>query len=154
MSLVELLVGLALASIVAAIVMTGSVAVATHVRMGLAQARTAERLADAFAAIEADVRGRRDAWRCLFAWRCHPRLLPAGVEPVRWTVDNGLRRCRLQCEVVLDGIVGLDVLADVADADGVRRRRVDEGVPSDARLIEVRLRTRTGRLHSRVIGIP
>ncbi|WP_291780614.1 hypothetical protein [Luteibacter sp.] len=95
MTLVELLVGLAVASLVAIIVMTGLSAMGATHRRGLAARRSDDEAWLALAAIAADK-------ECRDTTTCHKR----------WRVDDGLAYCREHCQPYTNGVASLDVLTD------------------------------------------
>lgn len=95
MTLIELLMGLALASLVAIIVMTGLSAMGGTHRRGLAARRSDDEAWLALAAIAAD-------GKCRDTTTCHQR----------WRVDDGLEYCRKHCQPHTNGVASLDVLTD------------------------------------------
>jgi prepilin-type N-terminal cleavage/methylation domain-containing protein len=160
MTLIELLVGLAVASLVAVVVTTGLGA------MGMAMQKHARMLATrdaawmALDAMVADLR-RAATWRvCSEARECDAReerrsayrvpMLLAG--DVDWLVQDGLRRCMKQCDVFIEGVVAMVVSAEVERRDGtLQRTRFHQHHGTSPRTIEVALTMSDGRIFSRVV---
>jgi hypothetical protein len=156
MSLVELMVGLAIASIVAAVVMAGAAATATQVRRELAAARLAEGPRDVLAAMLADVR-RDPAWSaCLTTVRCPAYVGRSyGVALVAnthaWAIhDGGLRVCSKEhCELALGGVTALQVWVDAEEGGFVRRDEISHAPEGRLRRVEIRIWLTDGSRRSR-----
>jgi hypothetical protein len=155
MSLVELLVGLAVGSIVAVGAMAAAAAGAAHVRSVLASIRTEAGPADALNAMLADVR-RDPAWvACRVAacpgglGRSHGIALVAGGHA--WAVHDGrLRICwHSHCEVALRGVSAMQVFVDRRDGERVHRVEAPRGAAGVPRRVEIRLWLADGTRRSR-----
>lgn len=159
-SLVELLVSLAVAGMVAAVVATGAGAAGMAARRHLdrVQHEDAARMA---LAVLADDLAASSQWRaCTEARDCN---LTARHRPYRsyllhtdtadWLVGDGLRRCVTRCDSLVDGILRLEVTADLpADAGKVRRVPLLQWHEDSARLLEVAVVLADGRRLSRVVA--
>jgi prepilin-type N-terminal cleavage/methylation domain-containing protein len=159
-TLVELLVALAIASIVAAVVLTGCVAASVHVRRAVAmQAGVATD--DALVAMLSAVR-HDPSWAACRAGRCgahtgegHGVALVAGGHA--WVVGDGLLFCTARrCEVVAAEAVALQVLVEhVANDAGPAGRGEHRGrAPPRPALVEVVLWLRDGSQRSRLAWLP
>jgi prepilin-type N-terminal cleavage/methylation domain-containing protein len=161
MTLVELIVGLAVASTVAAVVLVGSAAIATQVRRGFASSEAAATADAVLAAMLADVRRDRGWSTCLPARGCpvyvggaYGMALVVGQQRA-WTIQDGLRLCAgKHCERVFEDATALQVLVDIEVDDGIRRDEARRGDASRARLVELRLSLRDGTSRSRWAWIP
>ncbi|WP_170207548.1 prepilin-type N-terminal cleavage/methylation domain-containing protein [Luteibacter pinisoli] len=161
MTLVELVVGLAVASTVAAVVLVGSAAVATQVRRGFASSGATESADAALAAMLADVRRDGEWSTCLPARGCpvyvggaYGMALVVGRQRA-WTIQDGLRLCAgRHCERVFEGATALQVLVDTDVDGGIRHDEARRGDASRARLVELRLSLRDGTSRSRWAWIP
>jgi len=162
-TLIELLTGLAVAAIVAAIALV-SLSMA-----GIAAARHAARIRSddgawmALAAIARDVDTAR-AWKgCDESIACTAAtshrgpaalVILIGKQEVSWFSENGaLVRCDAVCDRYLTGVARASFLADIPKAGvGMRRTWLAEAHTSAATTIEVRLAMTSGRSFSRVVG--
>lgn len=158
MSLVELLVGLAVAGIVAAIAITSLSMVGLRVVRQRVAVRADEAVWMAQAAIAHDLRKSKHWAGCVEALGCSnhaayegtPALVLDGAE---WLAADGLRRCSdKRCDVYLDGIVGVEFVADIPVAEGIVRRAWFAEADDDAIALEVVLWTRDGQRYSRTTG--
>jgi prepilin-type N-terminal cleavage/methylation domain-containing protein len=159
-SLVELLVSLAVGAIVAAVVATGAAAagMAAQRHLDRVQREDAARMA---LAVLADDLSASSQWRaCTEARDCN---LTARHRPYRsyllhtdvadWLVGNGLRRCVTRCDSLVDGIVRLEVTADLpAGAGKVHRVPFLQWHEDSARLLEVAIVLADGTRFSRVVA--
>lgn len=156
MTLVELLVGLAVAAIVAAVAMTGLSV------MGLAvlRQRTATRMEDAawlaHAAIARDLCASSQWKGCIEARGCTTQTVHGGtpalvLEHAEWFVDGGLWRCEgLDCQTYLDGIAGAEFIASLRGGGGALRHVPFAPIHGNgASALEVVLWTMDGRRYSR-----
>jgi prepilin-type N-terminal cleavage/methylation domain-containing protein len=159
MTLVELVVGLAIAAIVAAGVMAGAAAIARQVQRDLAAARAGADTADVLEAILADVRS-DPAWvacrvaRCpAYLGRSHGTALWANGHA--WAVhDGGLRICwQSHCELALRGVSAMQVFVDRRDGLRVHRVEAPSRVPGVTRRVEVRLWLADGSRRSRSASV-
>lgn len=159
-SLVELLVSLAVAGVVSAVVATGAGAAGLASRRHLERVRheDAARLA---LAVLADDLAASSQWRacteardCTVTARHRPfRSYLLHTDAADWLVGHGLRRCVTRCEAWVDGIVRLEVTADLPDAEGrVRRLPLLQRHGDTARLLEVTVVLADGRRFSRVVA--
>lgn len=155
MTLVELLAGLAIGSIVAAGAVAGAAAVASRVRADLASARAYAGPADALEAMLADVRS-DPAWLACSVPACPGKLGRShGVALVAnehaWAVhDGGLRLCwQSHCEVALRGVSAMQVFVDRHDGGRVHRIEVPQRAAGNVRRIEIRLWLVDGTSRSR-----
>lgn len=158
MTLIELLVGLAVAGMVAAIAMTSL----SVLGLAVVRQRSAMRMHDAVwlaqAAIARELGG-SPRWKgCVEARGCSAHMVPAGtpalvLEHTQWLVHDGLRRCHMLCDLYLEGITGIEFIADVPRDDGnVSRKFFAEGHGDKPRALEIVLWTFDGRRHSRTTG--
>jgi prepilin-type N-terminal cleavage/methylation domain-containing protein len=161
MSLVELLVGLAVAAMVAAIATTGLSMMGLSVVRHRAALRTDDALWLAQAAIARDMRASTHWKGCIAARGCSRQASHVGMpvlvlEGAEWFADSGLWRCdrkREHCDKYLDGISGVEFMAYVTDADGVTRRETFvEEHSNTATAVEVVLWTTDGGRYSRTTG--
>lgn len=159
-SLVELLSALAVAGLVASVV---AIALGTAGRVTRRHVRAIERddSARLALAVLADDLAESTTWGvCTDARDCP---LTAGHHPYRsyvlhtdaadWLVGDGLRRCAGICKVLVDDVVRLDVMGDLADARGiVRRVPLLQWHGNTARLLEVSIWFADGTRFSRVVA--
>lgn len=160
-SLVELLVALAVASVVAAVVLVASAGLARQARHVLASARTVAKPADALAAMLADLRGDRSWSLCRAPSECaayvgqgHGTALVANDHA--WVLyDDGLRVCsKHRCDGVLASATALQVFASTVHGDSIRRVERVSGSAGRVRLVEVRLWLNDGSQRSRLAWLP
>lgn len=160
MSLIELLVGLAVAAIVAVI----AIANLSMMGMVVVRQRTAARADDemwmAHAAITRDLRS-STLWKgCIEARGCSVQRSHTGtpvlmLDSAEWLADDGLWRCvrNKPCDKFLENIVGVEFMADIRNDAGVTRRKpFAEAHTNAAKTLEVVLWTREGRSYSRTTG--
>lgn len=162
-TLIELLTGLAVAAIVAAI------ALVSLTMAGMATARHAARIRSddgawmALAAIARDLDA-ASAWKgCIESIVCTAAtshrgaaalVVLIGKQHVAWFSENGaLVRCDPTCDRYLIGVARASFLADVPQpGTGTRRTWLAEAHEGRATAIEVRLTMTSGRSFSRVVG--
>ncbi|SEO74895.1 hypothetical protein SAMN02800692_1894 [Luteibacter sp. UNC138MFCol5.1] len=163
-TLIELLVGLAVATLVAAIAMTSLSLAGVAAARRLATARADDAAWLALAAIARDLRS-SDTWHgCVGSIACAgheghegPAALVLAVDgrQVAWFTERGLMRCELTCETYLDGIARVAFRADVPGPNGsIRRVPLAEGHGDDALAIGVALWTTDGRRFERTVWRP
>jgi prepilin-type N-terminal cleavage/methylation domain-containing protein len=154
MTLIELLVGLAIAGMVAAI----SVTTLSMVGLAVAWQHTAVRSGDpvwlALAAIARDLRASGEWKGCLGPGNCagsNAHYAPNAViaDGVRWFVDDSLWRCApgRDCDRYLEGVVAATFVADVVSVEGHDMRR-EEFAGQDTEILEVILWVRGGGRYS------
>lgn len=130
MTLIELLVGLAVASLVAIVATTGLSATGMAMQKHGNASRTSDAAWMALDAIVADLR-RADSWQmCTEARDCRQRpgkrkrynvpMLVVG--DVEWLVQGGLRRCAESCDEFIEGVIRMDVVADIPTKGGLNAR--------------------------------
>ncbi|MGN6479611.1 hypothetical protein [Luteibacter sp.] len=154
-TLIELAMGLAIAAVVSAAVLTGAAAVARGVRHHLASAQAASRPADALEAMLADVQA-DPRWSVCQASRCSRYVGEShGVVVVTreraWAIGSGgLRVCSGEhCERVLASATALQVIADTAEGDRITRGEIIRRPEGAVRRLELRLWLADGRPRSR-----
>ncbi|KJV34648.1 type II secretion system protein [Luteibacter yeojuensis] len=159
-TLVELLVTLAVASIIAAVVLTACAAASLHVRrVAATQAGTA--VDDAMVAMLAAMR-RDTAWSACRAGRCavhtgegHGVALVAGGRT--WVVGRGLMLCTAKrCEVIASEATALQLVVEAGGHGGRPGQRTEHIGPAPARpvLVELVLWLRDGSRRSRLAWLP
>ncbi|APG05295.1 hypothetical protein BJI69_16240 [Luteibacter rhizovicinus DSM 16549] len=161
-SLVELMVGLAVASIVAAAATVSLVAAGSAARRHLVMSRDEDRARLALAAIVRDLEAAAAWHMCTEARDCPQKtmareyntpVLLAGS--IGWLVADELRRCDTACQTYVQGVIHLEVVADLPDTDGlVERQPFQQRHGAGARAIEITLTMRDGRHYSRVVSRP
>lgn len=162
MSLPELLVGLAVASMVAAIALTALSLAGLAAARQRAAAGTADSAWLALAAIARDLRESTHWEGCIESTACTGRASHRATSVLRlghamWFVEDGLKRCPKgkPCETYLDGVIAAEFIADVHDDEGgVRRKPFSEEHGTGIRSIEVILSMKGGRRYARAIGRP
>lgn len=158
-SLVELTVGLCVASFVAAAATMSLGAAGIAMKQHLVKSRIEDRAWLALAAIVRDLDA-TTTWRmCTEARDCPQKamareyavpVLLAG--DIGWLVADELRRCAGSCETLVDGVAALDIVADVPVSGGlIDRQPFLQRHGSDVRAIEVTVRMHDGRRFSRVV---
>lgn len=159
MTLVELAVGLAIAAMVSAGVLTGAAAVARRVRHDLALAQAASGPADALAAMLGDLR-RDPRWSVCQASRCTHHVGDShGVVVVAnehaWAIGpGGLRVCSPQhCEPILSSATALQVVADTTEGDRISRKEIVRRPAGVMRRLEIRLWLADGTARSRSLWL-
>lgn len=161
MSLVELLVGLVVASIVAAIAMTNLSMVGLAVMRQRVAVRSDDAVWLAQTAIARDLRD-SDGWKgCVEGAACAVRSSHAHtpvllLDAAHWLVDDGLRRCKEKlCDSYVEGMAGIEFIAGLHDHGGIiRRKALAEAHDNAAVTLEVVLWTMDGRRHSRSTARP
>ena len=159
MTLIELLAGLAVASLVAAIALASLSMAGNAIARKLAMVRADDSAWLALAAIARDLR-QSPVWTgCVRTDSCGKNshivsnALIAGE--VRWFADNGLWRCERDndCDRYLDGVVAVSFIADVTTRD---EREVQREYFSgdEAKVVEVVLSTKAGHRYERTVGRP
>lgn len=159
-SLVELLVSLAVAGIVAAVVATGAGAagLASRRHLDRIQREDAARMA---LAVLADDLAASSQWRacteardCPLTTRHRPyRSYLLHTDAADWLVGDGLRRCVTRCDPLVDGVVRFEVTADLpAGAGKVHRGPFLQWHEDSARLLEVAVILADGTRFSRVVA--
>ncbi|UPG91955.1 hypothetical protein L2Y96_09365 [Luteibacter aegosomaticola] len=160
MTLVELVVGLALAAIVAAGAVTGATAVTLHVRRDIAAAREAAGPGDVLDAMVGDVLADRSpgkGWSvCRVERGCAAHVGQGhGVALLAhghaWVMGaGGLRVCgAAHCELVLPGASALQVWVDRHDGERIRRVEGFHPVAGAIRHVELQLWLADGTSRSR-----
>lgn len=158
--LVELLVSLAVAGMVAAVVAAGAGAAGMASRRHLDRVQREDAARMALAVLADDLFSSKQ-WRActeardcdLTAWHRPYRSYLLHTDVADWLVGDGLRRCVKQCESLVDGIVRLEVMADLpADPGQVRRVPFLQRHGDTARLLEVAVVLADGRRFSRVVA--
>jgi prepilin-type N-terminal cleavage/methylation domain-containing protein len=161
-SLVELMVGLCVASIVAVLATTSLTAAGIALQRHLVASRTEDRAWSALAAIVRDLK-RASVWQmCTEARDCPKKkiareyAMPALVAgDVGWLVADELRRCDKDCQTYVDGVMSLEVVADIAVTDRLTARQpLLQRHAGRARALEITLTMRDGRRFSRVVSRP
>lgn len=163
-TLIELLVALAVASLVATVALAALSMTGSAVLRHRALTRSGDAAWLALAALANDIRG-ADRWEgCVGGIACAnapshtgPAALVLVRDDVRiaWFTDDGLLRCAPACERVVDDIVRAHFVADVPGDDGIVRRvpfAASHGGRATA--LEAQLWTRDGRLYRRTFGRP
>ncbi|WP_426284896.1 PulJ/GspJ family protein [Luteibacter sp. E-22] len=156
MTLVELLVGLAVAAIVAAVAMTGL----SIMGLAIVRQRAATRMEDAVwlahAAIARDLCVSTGWKGCVEARGCTTQTVHGGMpalvlDHAEWFVDGGLWRCQgPDCQTYLDGIAGAEFIASLRDDGGTLRQVPFAPIHGKrAKALEVVLWTVDGRRYSR-----
>lgn len=156
MTLVELLVGLAVAAIVAAVAMTGL----SIMGLAILRQRAATRADDAtwlaHAAIARDLCASTRWKGCVEARGCTTQTAHGGMpalvlDHAEWFVDGGLWRCEgRDCQTYLDGIAGAEFIASLRDDGGTLRQVPFAPIHGNrARALEVVLWTVDGHRYSR-----
>jgi len=157
MTLIELLVGLAVGSMVAAIALTSLSMAGNAVARKLAVVRADDSAWLALVAIARDLRQSHVWTGCVQTDSCGKNshivsnaLIAGGV---RWFADNGLWRCDRDndCDKYLDGVVAVRFIADVATGDERQVRR-EHFSGEEAKVVEVILSTKTGHRYERTVG--
>ena len=147
MSLIELIVGLGVASMVAAIALTALSMAGAAVARKLAAVRADDSAWLALAAVARDLRGSEKWDGCEGSPTCtqrpshraHAALL---LNHATWFAEDGLKRCPKdrRCDTYLEGITAIEFVARFPVADG--------------RTLEVVLWTRDGGRYARTMRKP
>ncbi|MET0617928.1 MAG: hypothetical protein ABWZ54_09150 [Luteibacter sp.] len=160
-TLVELLVGLAVAGMVVAVTSTALGVAGTAARRHARAVSGEDAAWEALAAMVDDLR-HSSVWRaCTEARDCSVtrradttyRTYVLHTDRADWLLADTLRRCTDRCDEFMQGVRSFDVLADIADAAGVVSRvPLFQGHGDAARAVEVALTLEDGRRFSRVVG--
>jgi prepilin-type N-terminal cleavage/methylation domain-containing protein len=162
MSLIELLVGLAVASMVAAIALTSLSMAGIASARQLSAARTHDSAWFALTAIARDLQRSQEWNGCIDSTTCTERASRRATSVLRlehamWFVEGALNRCPTDkpCEKYLDDVVAAEFIVDVPDRKGgLRHESLAKKHGARVRAIEVVLSTSDGRRYSRVTGRP
>lgn len=157
--LVELTIGLCVASFIAATATMSLAAAGIAMRRHLVTSRDEDRAWLALAAIARDLESANEWRMCSEASDCPrkamareyraPALLAGSIG---WLVADELRRCVEDCQTYVDGVAALDVTADLPATDGLTDRQPFlQRHGTDVRAIEVTVTMRDGRRFSRVV---
>jgi len=161
-SLVELMVGLAVAAIVAAAATVSLVAAGAAARRHLVISRDEDGARSALAAIVRDLEA-ATTWRmCTEARDCPQKAIAKAYDvpvllagSIGWLVADELKRCDKICEKYVEGVVALDIVADLPGTDGlIERQPFKQRHEARARAIEITVTMRDGRRYSRVVSRP
>lgn len=160
--LIELVVASCVACIVAAMATVSLAAAGVTVHRHLVTSRTEDRAWLALAAIVRDLEAARSWQRCTEARDCPAKdIARAYDEPVLvagrigWLVTRNLYRCDAVCEVFIEDVEALDIIADLPAGDGLIIRQPFQQRHGDAATaLQVTLRMRDGRRFSRVVSRP
>jgi hypothetical protein len=160
-SLVELMVGWCVASIVAVMATTSLAAGAVAWQRHRVASRTEDQAWLALAAIARDL-DRASQWRmCTEARDCptmkisHRYDMPALVASgVGWLLADALRRCEDDCHAFVDGVASLEVIADMPTEGLTHRQPFLQRHEGHAQALEITLRMHDGRHFSRVVSRP
>jgi len=160
-SLVELTVGLCVASITATLAAMSMAAAGIAVGRHLSASRSEDKAWLALAAIALDLENGTTWGMCTEARDCPGKDMPREFTmpvllagPIGWLVVAGtLRRCDRDCQTYVDGIASLEVVADIPASDGhTHRQPFQQRHGSDVRMLEVTLQMRDGRRFSRAVS--
>jgi hypothetical protein len=159
-TLVELLVGLAVAGVVVVVTSTALGAAGAAARRH-AQAVSGEDAAwEALAVMVDDLRGSLVWKACTEARDCDStsradtiyRSYVLHTERADWLLADTLRRCTDRCDEFMQGVRSFEVLADIADPTGtVRRVPFYQRYGDIARAVELTITLHDGRRFSRVV---
>lgn len=144
MSLVELLVGLAVASLVAAIALTSFSMTGIATARKLAAVRTDDSAWLALAAITRDLYLSRTWAGCVDSTHCTKRASHRAssvlqLEHAIWFAEGGLKRCATDdpCEAYLDGVTAAQFIVDFHGEGGTRREPFAQNHGTGAEVVEV-----------------
>jgi hypothetical protein len=159
-SLVELMVGVCVASTIAAMAAISLAAAGIAVGRHLITSRSEDRAWLALAAIVRDLEGATEWGMCTEARDCPQKkmsleynvpVLLAGQ--IGWLVADELRRCDKDCQAYVDGVASVEVTADIPAGDGLTHRQPFlQRHGSAVRALEVTLTMRDGRRFSRAVS--
>jgi len=159
-TLVELTVGLCVASLVALMATTSLAAAGIAWHRHLVASRYEDRAWLALAAIVSDLEAGREWRMCTEARDCSQKdvarkysmpMLLAGK--VGWLMADELRRCDEACDTYVEGVASIDVIADIVTRDGLTSRRpLLQWHDDSAVVLEVILTMRDRRRFSRVVS--
>jgi len=159
-TLVELTVGLCVASLVALMATTSLAAAGIALQRHLVESRYEDAAWFALAAIVRDLEAAREWRMCTEARDCSkesaagkygmPMLL---ADNIGWLVADELRRCDESCSTYVEGVTSLEVLADIPAGGGLTSRQpFVQWHANAARALEVTVTMRDGRRFSRVVS--
>jgi prepilin-type N-terminal cleavage/methylation domain-containing protein len=160
-SLVELTVGLCVASIIATLAAMSMAAAGVAVGRHLLASRSEDKAWLALAAIVRDLENAAAWAMCTEARDCpHKQMAREYNAPVLladrigWlAAADDLRRCDRECLTFVDGVASLEVVADIPAGDGLTHRQPFlQRHGSDVRALEVTLEMRDGRRFSRAVS--
>lgn len=159
-SLVELTVGLCVASIIAALTAMSLAAAGIAVGRHLMTGRSEDKAWFALAVIVRDLEAATTWGMCTEARDCPQKkmsleynvpVLLAGR--IGWLVAGDLRRCDEDCQTYVDDVASLEVTADIPAGDGLTHRQPFlQWHGTAARALEVTLAMRDGRRFSRAVS--
>lgn len=159
-TLVEMTVGLCVASLVALMATTSLGAAGIAWQRHLVSRRYEDRAWLALAGIVRDLEAGREWRMCTEARDCPQKnvartysmpMLVAGN--VGWLVADELHRCDKVCDTYVEGVASIEVLADIVTSDGLTfRRPFLQWHDDSAVVLEVILTMRDSRRFSRVIS--
>lgn len=159
-SLVELSVGLCIASIVAVMATMSLAAAGIALQRHLIASRDEDRAWLALAAIVRDLQ-LADEWHmCTEARDCPKKAMAREYDMpallagnVAWLVADELRRCDNVCQTYVDGVASLEVIADIPAHEGLTDRRPLLQWHGDrARALEITVTLRDRRRFSQVVS--
>lgn len=160
-SLVELTVGLGVASIIATLATMSMAAAGITVGRHLLASRAEDKAWLALAAIARDLESAATWGMCTEARDCPHKSMSREynvpvllADPIGWLVAaDVLRRCDQTCQTYVDGVASLEVVADIPAGDGLTHRQPFlQRHGSDVRALEVTLEMRDGRRFSRAVS--
>lgn len=158
-TLVELMVGLCVASLVALMATTSLAAAGIALRQHLIASRHEDRAWLVLAAIVRDLEDGAEWRMCTEARDCSqknvahkygmPMLLAGNVG---WLVADELRRCTEACDTYVEGVVSIEVIADIPTDNGLTSRLPFlQWHGNAATALEVTVTMRDRRRFSRVV---
>jgi hypothetical protein len=161
-SLVELTVGLCVASVVAAMAMTSLAAAGFAARRHLVNSRDEDRAWLALAAIARDLQAAAEWHVCTEARDCPQKAMSGEYRvsalvagDIAWLVSGQLRRCARRCDPYVNGVSSLSVFADIPAGEGlVDRQPFQQKHGSDVSAVEIVVTMGDGRHFSRVVSRP
>jgi hypothetical protein len=159
-SLVELTVGLCVASIIAALAAMSLAAAGIAVGRHLITSRSEDRAWLALAAIVRDLEAATQWGMCTEARDCPQKKISLEynvpvllADQIGWLVADELRRCARDCQAFVDGVESLEVTADIPVSGGLTHRQpFMQRHGSTVRALEVTLAMRDGRRFSRAVS--
>lgn len=159
-SLVELTVGLCVASTIAALAAMSMAAAGIAVGRHVVTSRSEDKAWLALAAIVRDLEGATTWHMCTEARDCPQKKMSLEynvpvllADQIGWLVADDLRRCDEDCQTFVDGVESLEVTADIPAGDGLTDRQPFlQWHGSAVRALEVTLSMRDGRRFSRAVS--
>ena len=160
-NLVELTVGLCVASIIATLAAMSMAAAGVAVGRHLSVSHSEDKAWLALAAIVRDLENAATWAMCTEARDCPHKEMARDynvpvllADRIGWLVAaDDLRRCDKDCQTYVDGVASLDVVADIPAGDGLTHRQPFlQWHGSDVRALEVTLEMRDGRRFSRAVS--